>query len=456
MVEFQGSNTFAQNNGTHSTYPALRLQQCNVTLHGSATFLQNKGWYGGAIYAEDAEINFQGNLVFLENEARYGGTIYAKNSYFIISIARKLSFLKNEAYKGGAMTLVGHSTTYLEAYSCITFVQNHAYHYGGAIYFADDYTDDFEPAGVLNDCFYGILNAGVTAGYAKIFNDIQVTQISIEFYNNTTGFAGAAIYGGWVDFCIFNAKEEFTLQFETGMSQILVFNSLFQFHQSTRQLSLISSNPTRVCLCTNTSFPDCSVTEYTITAYPGETLAIPAVAVGQRFGTVPFIVQSSFVSSGNGNLPELLPLQYTQLVNANCTQLMYTIMSTPNRTKIIKLTVEKHNVPQDTLIEYAQNWHLNKTLLNVQFSELTIHIKLRTCPLGFVFNSSSQTCTCHPKLQQHKLNCSINIQTVYRRCPVWINATFLNETYTQVLVPNHCPFDYCKNGNIQLNMEQLR
>ena len=70
LVEFQGSNTFVQNNGTHSTYPALRLQQCNVTLHGNATFLQNKGWYGGAIYAEDAEINFQGNLVFLENEAR--------------------------------------------------------------------------------------------------------------------------------------------------------------------------------------------------------------------------------------------------------------------------------------------------------------------------------------------------------------------------------------------------
>ena len=70
-----------------------------------------------------------------------------------------------------------------------------------------------------------------------------------------------------------------------------------------------------------------------------------------------------------------------------------------------------------------------------------------------MFNSSSQTCTCHPKLQQHKINCSINTQTVYRRRPVWINATFLNETYTQVLVHNHCPFDYCKNGNIQLNME---
>ena len=70
-----------------------------------------------------------------------------------------------------------------------------------------------------------------------------------------------------------------------------------------------------------------------------------------------------------------------------------------------------------------------------------------------MFDDSSQTCICHPKLQQHEINCSIDTQSVYRRSPLWINATFLNETYTQVLVHNHCPFDYCKDGNIQLNME---
>ena len=103
-----------------------------------------------------------------------------------------------------------------------------------------------------------------------------------------------------------------------------VVDSLFQFHQPTQQLSLISSNPTRVCLCTNLPIPDCSITEYTITAYPGETLTIPAVAVGQRFGTVPSTVHSNVVSGNNVRLPEL---QYTQLENANCTDLMYTIHS---------------------------------------------------------------------------------------------------------------------------------
>ena len=199
------------------------------------------------------------------------------------------------------------------------------------------------------------------------------------------------------------------------------------------------------------SIPDCSITEYTITAYPGETLTIPAVAVGQRFGTVPSTVQSSFVSGSSSRLPAL---QYTQLVNVNCTDLMYTIHSSPNSTEAMELKVAKHNIPRNMAIDEALG-HLivNTTYTCLQFSEFNVHIEVKQCPLGFVFNTSSQICICHPKLQQHGINCSISTQTVYRRSPLWINATFLNETYTQVLVHNHCPFDYCKDGNIQLNME---
>ena len=124
-----------------------------------------------------------------------------------------------------------------------------------------------------------------------------------------------------------------------GTYQASVVDSLFHFHQPTQQLSLISSNPTRVCLCTNMSIPDCSITEHTITAYPGGTLTIPAVAVGQRFGTVPSTVHSNFVSGSSGRL---LPQQYTQLVNVNCTDLLYTIHSSPNRTEAMELIVEKH------------------------------------------------------------------------------------------------------------------
>ena len=46
-----------------------------MTFYGNTTFLQNKGRYGGAVYAKHAEINFQGSVTFLENRGEYGGSL---------------------------------------------------------------------------------------------------------------------------------------------------------------------------------------------------------------------------------------------------------------------------------------------------------------------------------------------------------------------------------------------
>ena len=116
-------------------------------------------------------------------------------------------------------------------------------------------------------------------------------------------------------------------------------------------------------------------------------------------------------------LPEL---QYTQLVNVNCTNLTYAILSSPNKTEEIKLKVEKYNIPRNMVIDEALGYfHVNRTYTRLQFSEFNIHVEVQQCPLGFVFNNSSQACICHPKLQQHEINCNISTQTVYRRSPLW-------------------------------------
>ena len=360
-VAFYGSNIFADNK-----YSVLNMRNCNVTFYSNTTFLQNKGKYGGALSARDAQINFQGSVVFQENEGEYGGAlmlhqnvsvvvghigevsfvrnqaqisggaVYARRSQIIIRAEQKLSFAENKGYDGGAITLTSGSIIYLEVNSSITFIRNHAYHYGGAIYYVDDYTEDFELEAELSTCIYGILSREVVDDdrfLKDISNYIKLTRTSLEFYNNTAGFAGSAIYGGWVDLCKLYINYQVIFYYHgADLYQFSVFNSFSHFHQPT-QPSLISSNPTRVCVCTNMSIPDCSIAEYTITAYPGETLKIPAVAVGQRFGTVPFTVKSTFVSGSNRRLPEL---QNTQLVNVNCTDLLYTILSSSNRTEAME------------------------------------------------------------------------------------------------------------------------
>ena len=252
------------------------------------------------------------------------------------------------------------------------FVSNHAYHYGGAIYYVDEYTEDYGPATELSKCFYGIISAeGESIVDSRdIGNYIKRKHISIQLYNNTAEFAGTAIYGGSVDTCKFCINYELLSKYSILLHQTSLFDSLFHLDQSTQQLSLIASSPTRICLCTTMSIPDCSITEYTITAYPGQTLTIPAVAVGQRFGTVPSTVHGKFVPRNKGRLPAL---QYTQLVNVNCTNLVYTIHSLPNRTEVMELTVEKHNLPQNRIVnKRLKDFKVNRTTINLQFLELTI------------------------------------------------------------------------------------
>ena len=79
-VEFYGSNTFTYNNCKESAYSVLHLMQENATFYGNTTFLWYKGRYGGAISAQDAEINFQGNVRFLYNEGEYGGALLLHQS----------------------------------------------------------------------------------------------------------------------------------------------------------------------------------------------------------------------------------------------------------------------------------------------------------------------------------------------------------------------------------------
>ena len=340
VVEFYGSNTFTGK--MYSSYATLQLKSCNVTFYGNITFLQKKGLYGGAFYAEDSDIIFQESVIFQENEGKYGGAlmlyrsvavfrgdvsfvrnhaqesggaVYARDSQIIISVGQKLSFVENEGYDGGAMALVGDSTMYLEANSSVVFVSNHAYHYGGAIHYVDDYTEYFEPAAEVSKCFYGVINTRVAFTELRdVFNYVHKIHLVIEFYNNTAVFAGTAIYGGWVDLCMFYMNYQLMVNYEHEIYLASVFDSLFHLHQSTQQLSLISSNPTHVCLCTNMSIPDCSIKKHPITAYPGETFTILAVAVGQRFGTVPSTVHSNFGSRDNGRLPELIfSIQYNDV-----------------------------------------------------------------------------------------------------------------------------------------------
>ena len=165
------------------------VNSCNVILfYGTLTFRRNKGKYGAALSSEYSVLTFQGSATFSENEAEYGGAltlyenvsmivgqfakvclvsnralhsggvVYVRDSQIIMRTEGSISFVENEGYiyDGGALALVDDSVIKPE----LSFVRNHAHHYGGGVFYEDRYFKDFKAMHFTTSthcCFYGLV-----------------------------------------------------------------------------------------------------------------------------------------------------------------------------------------------------------------------------------------------------------------------------------------------------------
>ena len=453
-ITVYGNNSFAHNIGRSHI---LILANSIISFHGDTKFVANKVEWGGAILAINSTIMFQQTAELVENKGRAGGAValyknsqlvvwqqskvtflrnYAERSggavladasTIILKRSANMTFIENEAIDGGAVVLQSGAAISLGSYSQMIFIRNHAQHYGGALYVSriKIKVNYYKP---VITCFF---HTRLSTFHGKL---PATSHPRMVFQDNTGNAAGSSIYGGWVDLC---SKLGGTSDFDT----------IFHIEDASKQLSPVSSNPTRVCICTN-DLPDCNITQYNVTAYPGETFQLTAVAVGQRFGTVPYPVESKFILVNSSSSPQMKPLQVTQRVRGVCTNLTYTILSRHQKEEMI-LSVYKSNVPYKSAADISGSRASKAVLL--QFTDLHVHIRLNPCPLGFVLHNSS--CTCHPQLQQHAINCNIDTQKVNRLSSMWINATVKNASQSGVIVHEHCPFDYCKPDRFDLDLE---
>ena len=401
----------------------MNIQRSYIIFEGTVTFKHNHGAYWSVSFFDNSNATFRGNTTFEHNVGFRAGAIYARHS--ILLFQGNVTFVKNYGNDGGAMALYKNSIIGLGEHAIIQFIENHAQRFGGALYVneASDYLLVIDELRQIR-CFFQPLNYSSTSG--RVF-----------FINNTAGYAGSDLYGGWGDLCMI--LDVFDGKLLNGNK---FFNKIFTFTPNNVNHSAISSNPTRVCLC-EAMIPECNITMHSISAYPGETIKLLAVSVGQRFGMVPSTVYAESEWNSKFEVPEV---QHAQTTGRMCTTLTYTIRSA-SVSEMIDLLID----PEVNQIASSLDIKVNILLfaldpsLSLPFELLTVNVTLLPCPSGFVLDNGS--CVCNHVLLQHGVNCSINSQRVYRKQPLWIMSTTEG-----VLIHEHCPYDYCKPESFDFSL----
>ena len=364
-----------------------------------------------------------------------------------ITVSGGLTFSSNTAFAGTAFILIKDSILTSAENSHSYFLNNHATNIGGVFYITSNsmnvvtYNGTFYPR---NTCFLNIEGSRFQSRFA--------------FANNSAGIGGDILYGGQVAFGLdgeWNCLESFK-----NISNI-----------SQNGLSVVSSDPLRVCLCNETGQPDCPVLvdPKPRTVYPGQTINISAVVVGQNFGRVAGSAYAQFLQGGY--LPQLKPEQKVQNVTQhNCSNLTYTIFSQGEVSgAVLVLTAQDSYVSQffnNTVDGYTMNsvWSVyclrNKSALEPLLYSTNfpvyVNVSILPCPPGFMLTTASPfKCDCDQLLQEMPaIHCHIQEQTIGRSGLLWVGMIQDdNGTNGTVAASEYCSMDYCnaEESNVTLS-----
>lgn len=374
-----------QSNFSSNSMMLLSVSKSNITVEGNMIISQNSDCLGQVWGFNEPVFNFRGSVVFSDN---YGGDY------------------------GGAMFISHGTIINVFSNSNIVFRNNSAGRRGGAI-FVDD----------VSTC-----NSRVQEPCFMQFPEPENTNISILFEYNRAPLGGEDIYGGNV----LNCK-----------GKNILSNDYVKFMHTNKTLSHISSSPKEVCFCEENRISCCpSQGRYRQCddfielkeVFPGQSIHLSVIAVGQNHGAVPSEVRILAYENSldlNSDLP-VLALDFglknlieIQFVNATCTDIPYHI----NSLKTQKLSL------------YTGGTCDLSSSLNVATRVSS------TCPPGFDLYENNMQCDCERRLKEHasSVQCNIDNQTFMHDNHVWIGY---HGSSGVIIHSVPCPFDYCREGEL--------
>ena len=431
ITTLKGHCYFIRNRGTifiGSNYGILTFSEASVE------FVENKigksfGIPSSLIVVDGGNIAFKNShVIFRKNYGEDCGGIMAINDAELCFKDSTAEFIDNYGYHGGAMAFYSMSVLSLQGCksdnnynnrSTITFINNKAYYKGGAIF--------------VDDSSYVHAHK-----WQKSFLYVEKNKTALIFSNNSAKYGGSNIYGGWIDYWYIDKK----LKCNIRIPEVL------QFEDGNPG---IASEPTRICMCTN-DVPNCDITEIKRVIFPGESIALDAVAVGQRNGTVktPVIAKTGHTSESVGQRQVIKSDDSAQTVQNNCTTLNYTIRSS-NREEIVTITVLKYTKGMSLFDPHQWNGYPEE--LEYLFKDFTIKIQLKECPIAFPLDKTEYSCICLPSLESLGLSCNLSVHKIHRTGQQWVGVTDIHTIGDEnpgVIAHPYCPFDYCRTDQESL------
>lgn len=342
------------------------------------------------------------------------------------TVTGNTEFINNSGYEGGALLMY---TVYLTIAnnSTVTFQGNHASNVGGAIC-VNNIPLQIDRS---QRCFYQLQSPD--------------SNVSLNFVSNTASKGGDHIYGA-------------TTKSPCSASTFGAHPNIFHFDPGFNEtLSCVSSNPTRVCLCDESSQQQCADMDYIFRerkCYPGETLTVSAVVVGADFGAV---AGSVFANIDENN--SLTDLQYSQKVESmRCQELSYTVHAKEESETRVVLTkdyslsnewYQNETIAKLYVERYKQHGEVDINLLSIP---VYVDITVNACPAGFKFVVEDKICVCDSRLQiDEKVRCYIlgGERYITRTSTLWVS---LEADSGIVRFNTKCPKLRCVDDVISLDM----
>ena len=439
-VNLNGSYLFQHNHGD-SGGAILVSSQSNLYVNARVTINNNTATQnGGGIYLyQSAMICGQNYSISLqENMAQEnGGGIFAVSS--VIKFGDQLSLkatqekwlkvMGNRAKRGGGIYLEANSQLAIREYSstyAISFKENRA-DYGGALY-----VDDYSSNEACNDTSYS--PATVCFFQIQIPPSKNKLRYYFEFSGNLATKSGATLYGGLLDRCISNFYENSSQKSPLSGYSYLNAVSLIKDNDSTS----VTSDPLKVCPCVGKQpvrDSNCTNKQYIVKVKKGECFGIPLAVydqVGRPLNNTNIAITGYLASPKKSYLVEG---QMTRIGNS-CAKVFIRVFSFK---------------PSEQLTLFASDGPCMDATLST--AKINLHFLPCSCPVGFQPTSEKTTCNCkcNDDIKEY-VTCNSTTESIVRLSNSWIS--YINETSTSsgYLISPHCPFDYCYEDSVSINL----